>query len=242
MRNRPTKRGRELNSYTNVTGHFVSDPPRVLFERLYQKCIQVGLKPEDFQLLQGLNEIEKSNKSKKFSNLSNICYFLLKITFGLLICALFVFVSEWPISNTHLLVWWFQSYKLDPLEEPCVAYVPESLVESLNPPIDCNFCRHVSQIDHVENLDKVLFEKKYAYTGRPVVITDGTKNWTASNVFSYRFMKDVFSPDSEALSKVEKDCQFFPYRTNFTSLGQVFEMSEERALMRGETKPWYIGW
>lgn len=222
-----------------MTESLTSDHPKVLFDKLYQKSIRLGLKQEDFTQLEGLTAIKKASEAKHYSN---ICYFLLKVSFGLIFCALFVFISEWPVSNTHLLVWWFQRYNLDPLEEPCVAYVPESLVDSLSPPIDCGFCRGVHQIDHVDNLDKQHFEMKYAYSGRPVVITDGTKNWTASKVFSYRFMKSVFSPGSDALSKVEKDCQFFPYKTNFTSLGQVFDMSEERALMRGETKPWYIGW
>jgi hypothetical protein len=53
-----------------------------------------------------------------------------------IIAALFIFVTEWPFSNTHILVWWFQWYNMNPLKEPCIAYVPEGIIESINPPIE----------------------------------------------------------------------------------------------------------
>ena len=44
----------------------------------------------------------------------------------------------------------------------------------------------------------------------------------------------------QALERVQSDCQFFPYKTNFNSLGEVLQMSKERE--EGKGKPWYIGW
>jgi hypothetical protein len=70
------------------------------------------------------------------------------------------------------------------LKEPCIAYVPEGIIESINPPIECGFCENVHQIDHIQNISRDNFERKYAYTGRPVVISDGTRNWTATQVFT----------------------------------------------------------
>jgi len=81
---------------------------------------------------------------------------------------------------------------------------------------------------------------RYAYSGRPVLILDGQENWTAPDSFSFEFFKNIYSSDSPVLVNSERDCQFFPYQTNFKNLGDVFNMTSERANMKGD--PWYIGW
>ena len=81
---------------------------------------------------------------------------------------------------------------------------------------------------------------RYAYTGRPVVIEDGQKNWTARTKFSFDFFKGIYSKDSPVLNNFERNCQFFPYKTEFRRLVEVFEMDKERASFKAE--PWYIGW
>ncbi|CAL7940419.1 unnamed protein product [Xylocopa violacea] len=75
----------------------------------------------------------------------------------------------------------------------------------------------------------------YAYSGRPVVVTDAMANWTATTKFSFAFFKSLY--DGE-----DANCQFFPYKTEFKSLQDVFEMSESRASLEEGTKPWYVGW
>ncbi|KAA0193817.1 hypothetical protein HAZT_HAZT004530 [Hyalella azteca] len=80
----------------------------------------------------------------------------------------------------------------------------------------------------------------YAYTGRPVLVLDGQRDWTAPRTFSFDFFKNIYAPDSPVLSHSYRDCQFFPYQTSFSSLRDVFNMSRDRVNMRGE--PWYIGW
>lgn len=215
---------------------YSSSSPRKLFEDIYRKSIELGLEPVDFKYLSGLENIRKS--VRRTYCLGHVC----KIIFVVIFLVLFIFITEWPVSNTHFLVWWFQWYNKDPFKEPCIAYVPERVKESINPPLNCDFCKNVHQVDRVQNISVEKFESEYAYSGRPVVITDGTRNWTALTVFSYSFLKDIFSPGSIALEKVEKNCQFFPYRTEFSSLRKVFEMSEERASMKGNAMPWYIGW
>ena len=82
----------------------------------------------------------------------------------------------------------------------------------------------------------------FSPTGVPVVVTDGTKNWTAPEVFNFKFFKGIYKNNSPALDNYDDKCQFFPYRTNFNSLRDVFNMSDERAQLKDGTKPWYIGW
>ena len=74
------------------------------------------------------------------------------------------------------------------------------------------------------------------------MITGATKNWTAPDVFSYDFFKRLYSKDSPALYGSGEKCQFFPYKTNFYSLHDVFQMSDDRAQLKDGTEPWYIGW
>lgn len=60
-------------------------------------------------------------------------------------------------------------------------------------------------------------------------------NWTATTVFSFTFFKSLY--DGE-----DANCQFFPYKTEFKSLQDVFDMSASRSLLEKGTKPWYVGW
>lgn len=78
-------------------------------------------------------------------------------------------------------------------------------------------------------------EGRYAYSGRPVVVVDAAINWTATEVFSFPFFKSLYEG-------VDGNCQFFPYRTEFKSLREVFEMSADRSLLEEGTEPWYVGW
>lgn len=83
--------------------------------------------------------------------------------------------------------------------------------------------------------DCTLLVISYAYSGKPVVISDAMANWTAPMVFSFSFFKTLY--DGE-----EASCQFFPYKTEFRSLQDVFDMSADRAMMEKGTAPWYVGW
>lgn len=104
----------------------------------------------------------------------------------------------------------------------------------------CNVCHKVRQIPKIRNIDPQVFEKKFAYSQRPVVVMDAAKNWTAINKFSYSFLKDVFK--GAALEAVAESCQFFGYKSDLSSLQEVFEMSPSRAYRAPNTKPWYVGW
>lgn len=67
------------------------------------------------------------------------------------------------------------------------------------------------------------------------MITDAMINWTATETFSFSFFKSLY--DGE-----DANCQFFPYKTEFKSLQDVFDMSASRSLLEEGTKPWYVGW
>lgn len=70
-----------------------------------------------------------------------------------------------------------------------------------------------------------------------MVVQDAMENWTAQHVFGFGFFKDIYEN-----SERQEACQFFPYKTKFTGLREVFNMSRNRAEMEVNTDPWYIGW
>ena len=74
------------------------------------------------------------------------------------------------------------------------------------------------------------------------MITNATQNWTATDVFSFDFFKNLYPEDSPVLHVSEAKCQFFPYQTDFNSPYEVFHMSEDRAQLKDGSEPWYIGW
>uniref|UniRef100_H2YDK2 JmjC domain-containing protein n=1 Tax=Ciona savignyi TaxID=51511 RepID=H2YDK2_CIOSA len=125
-------------------------------------------------------------------------------------------------------------------EESCVYRMSEFLQDPFRPPVDCNECKNVTGIKYVNNLTHAEFLDQYAFSMQPVLIKDGQNGWTAKETFSYNYFSSVYSPDSEALEKVTRDCQFFPYQTKFSDLSEFFNMSEKRA--NGEGDPWYVGW
>ena len=56
-------------------------------------------------------------------------------------------------------------------------------------------------------------------------------------------LQGIYPEDSPVLrSSVEHNCQFFPYKTDFHSLQEVFNMSDDRAQLKDGAEPWYIGW
>lgn len=109
-------------------------------------------------------------------------------------------------------------------------------------PSDCpRMCEGVHEIPRVLNLSKEEFIATYAYTGRPVVITEAARNWSAVGKFSFKFFKRLYAKNKQAVEeRAEEGCMFFPYRSGFHSLEHALRMSKKRAEWRG--KPWYIGW
>ncbi|XP_067651644.1 uncharacterized protein [Haliotis asinina] len=213
------------------------------FCRLHQKAKELGLKDDDFNKIEALREISQRNKKK------NVITLYLWKSFGLVfavyVAICLVWCLEWPVKNDVMLSIYFRLQGLseeDIYREPCVLEPLESMQDMFRPPLSCDFCKGIKQIDKVANIKPEEFEDIYAYSARPVVITDGMKNWTATEKFSFSFFKNIYKEGSPALENVENNCQFFPYKTSFKNLGEVFQMDEERATMKDGSQPWYIGW
>ncbi|XP_033342463.2 uncharacterized protein LOC117229780 [Megalopta genalis] len=120
-------------------------------------------------------------------------------------------------------------------DDRCLAGLPSFTQKIFRPAEDCSICRDVQQVDRISNVVPGTFEERYAYSGRPVVVTDATTNWTAPGIFSFAFFKSLYDGENA-------NCQFFPYKTGFKGLQDVFNMSASRSLLEKGTEPWYVGW
>jgi len=125
--------------------------------------------------------------------------------------------------------------------ENCLVTVDSILISLFRPPVNCGICRGLTQVDQVSELSRELFEEHYAYSGRPVIVTDAMANWSALHTFNFEFFRSIYSHDSPTLVTSEA-CQFFPYESGFSNLSEVFLMTSERASLHNGSEPWYIGW
>ncbi|XP_015126093.1 bifunctional arginine demethylase and lysyl-hydroxylase JMJD6-B [Diachasma alloeum] len=152
--------------------------------------------------------------------------------------------TKFRLSGRHLLglgilcyisYYFTNDYFLSHRHQKCLVETPTVFQRIFRPAEDCSVCHDVQQVEKLANVEPEVFEERYAYSGRPVVITDATSNWSATRVFSFGFFKSLYQ-DQDA------NCQFFPYKTDFRSLREVFNMTEDRARLRPGSQPWYVGW
>ena len=211
----------------------VSDPLET-FKKLHQKVAALGISGEQLASLDAFQNLKVHRKSR-WPKIFAVLAALMAVFVGML-CV------NWPIQRRTLLDWYFYAQDMETEKEQCIVELHDAFLDVLRPPVDCAICENVTEVDRVSNLSQSLFEAKFAYSGRPVVVLDGTKTWTATKIFSFDFFKNIYGEDSPALVNQDSSCQFFPYKTNFQSLGEVFNMSEERAGMTDGSEPWYIGW
>lgn len=130
----------------------------------------------------------------------------------------------------------------DVLKSRCAVSNNYVVMEITRPITDCKICRNVDNVLVFSNITKHLFAK-FAYSGKPMLIKGATSNWTALQTFNFTFFKRLYSSIEDAYQSVEEECQFFPYKTDFLTLEDVFNMPEEKAsLSAPDAKPWYIGW
>ena len=208
--------------------------PDEAFRKLEQKIASMCISGEDLASLKSYRRLT----AKRIPIWPKVC----GCVASFLLLVLVVLVAQWPVQRRTLMELWFRYSDLDIDKENCLVELNDVFLDVVRPPVDCSICEKVETVDKVTNLSPELFELKYAYSGRPVVIEDGMKNWTARDTFSFDFFKNIYGEDSPALMNIESNCQFFPYKTNFGTLGEVFNMSKERADMKDNSEPWYIGW
>lgn len=128
------------------------------------------------------------------------------------------------------------------LGERCLISNNEYTAEMSRPLVQCGMCRNLDSVPIESGISAEQFQQKYAYTSVPVLIKDATREWSAMSRFSFEFLRDLYIGTDGALTTVEEQCQFFPYKTEFKTLSDVFLMSKKRANFTEGEKPWYIGW
>ncbi|XP_013405068.1 uncharacterized protein LOC106169944 [Lingula anatina] len=124
----------------------------------------------------------------------------------------------------------------------CLVENSAILGEIARPLADCGICRGLSEVPIINNLSEEEFVEKYAYTGRPALVRGETGNWTAFEVFSFDYFKELYTETPDAFEITENECQFFSYQSRFSSLEEMFNMSKERANYEEGQEHWYIGW
>ncbi|XP_013786777.1 F-box protein At1g78280-like [Limulus polyphemus] len=130
----------------------------------------------------------------------------------------------------------------DIFKSQCAVLNNYIVMEVTRPVTDCNICKDVDSVVVLQNITREIFAK-YAYMSRPVLVKDATVSWKALNTFNFSFFRKLYSEIGGAYKSVEEECQFFPFKTNFLHLQDVFNMPEDRAMMKTrDSKTWYIGW
>lgn len=180
------------------------------------------------------------------------CYLVIVLAASLLIpVTLFALVHHGIFSEVEILQNAHRTFsrmivenymEFDLEREQCILETLEGVEDIFRPPITCSICQNVTTVERLSGISVAEFEENFAYSSRPVVITDAMNDWTAVDKFSFEYLKSVYHNDSPALTRATSDCQFFPYKTNFGSLKDVFAMSSDRARLKDGSKPWYIGW
>ncbi|XP_020911008.1 bifunctional arginine demethylase and lysyl-hydroxylase JMJD6 isoform X2 [Exaiptasia diaphana] len=204
------------------------------FKTLRLKARKLGIKDSTLSKVNSVSKLKKPSRAMFFGAIL-VC--ALAIVIG---CGVLAFKKEVITARmvAHFIADKILDFELE--KETCFFPIPEIVLDIFRPPVDCSICKNVSSVDRVRNISPKEFLDKYAYTARPVVIEDGMSNWTAHKYFSFDFFKKIYSPNSPVMKSRDPQCQFFPYKTNFASLEEVFQMPEKDAKMEG--KPWYIGW
>ncbi|XP_068672350.1 bifunctional arginine demethylase and lysyl-hydroxylase PSR-like [Montipora foliosa] len=195
-----------------------------LFSNLRERSIKSGEKDENIrhEFLRDVSFILHERKPAVSFNWNKIFWFLALPT---LVVLLGFFLNDTDSST------------------PCLVDTEAVLLHDITrKPSDCSLmCEGVNEVPRISNLSKEEFIARYAYSGRPVIITDAAKNWSAVGKFSFRFFKHLYSKNKEAAEEnADLGCLFFPYQTGFDSLTEALSMPKKRAEWRGE--PWYIGW
>lgn len=197
----------------------------VLFSDLREKSLKGGETLENIRT-EFLRQVVKDHKATS-SKKKSLKWFLIVVL---------------PVVLAVVAGYYFDVMELlNVKEQACLVEVNEIFIEVTRKRTNCSLlCEGLTEIPRVSHLSKQEFVTKYAYTGRPVVVVDGAKNWSAVDRFNFTFFKDLFDKNKEAYRVNEDECQFFPYRTEFISLEEALNMSKERSEWKAE--PWYFGW
>ncbi|CAB3374486.1 Hypothetical predicted protein [Cloeon dipterum] len=127
-------------------------------------------------------------------------------------------------------------------ESRCVVANNFLLMEASRTETDCeSVCVGVDAAHELHAPTRAQFAM-LAYASRPVVVRGAAADWSALRVFSPAFFRSVYEAYPDAYRAIESDCQFFPFRTEFSTLRDALNMDPDRVSLVPDTKPWYIGW
>lgn len=186
---------------------------------------------------------EKSSKvvsGKKGPNVfkSRTCLTSFAVIVVLFAVLLGTFLYSYDIRSLEDL----SNFKDDMLHARCLVDNNGFMIEVARPLVKCAMCAALTEVPIERNISLEQFKQRYAYSGTPVLVKDATSDWQAMTSFSFLFFKELYNDIDGALESVEEECQFFPYKTSFTTLAEVFNMSDARATFQPGEVPWYIGW
>uniref|UniRef100_H2YDJ8 Cupin-like domain-containing protein n=1 Tax=Ciona savignyi TaxID=51511 RepID=H2YDJ8_CIOSA len=202
---------------------------------------ELGIQDEEVVHLPIVKQIRWEGKRFYSRNVLLLCAGLLFLVVIGLPTSLYLSIRD-ETKFGNITVQTYMSYldNENPNEGYCLFKMPSLIYPFTRPPVNCSECANVEGIQYAYNLTQEKFISEYAFGMQPVLVKDGQQNWTAHDMFSYHYFKSVYSPGSEALEKSEKECQFFPYETEMRTLGEFFNMSDER--VAGNDEPYYCGW
>lgn len=106
---------------------------------------------------------------------------------------------------------------------------------------NCSFCINVSEPIILYNASKDEFAP-HAYTSKPVIIRNAFLHWPAMKAFDFKFFQNMYNENEEAYKSVDEECQFLHFKSDFTSLRDVFSMDYSRISNQPGQKSWYVGW
>lgn len=160
----------------------------------------------------------KANLNIKIINVKSV-----GIVIGVTLSILLIYVKEYLSS------------------ERCALELPSELSKAFRSPENCNFCENVTEVDRIANISPDEFERKYAYSGLPVIVTDATSTWTALKTFDFWYFKELYE-EAKKRTNEPMNCQFFPYKSGFKSFHEAMSIPKERVDYEPGTDPWYFGW
>jgi hypothetical protein len=206
---------------------------KILLKKVHQKVIKHELNVESVKRALRNKKCSPKVKMKRFTifSSSGVVFDLLKSRFvqsllSLLVIIIAICYQRWD----HFIA------------SRCAVANNYFVMEITRPVTNCDICRNVTQFLILENATKEEFAK-HAYTGQPILVRGSTDSWLALKTFNFDFFRRIYSEVVDAYQSVEEECQFFPFKTDFSQLSEVFSMPEERIRMsEPNVKPWYIGW
>ena len=94
---------------------------------------------------------------------------------------------------SYLVTIWLKYNKFEVItQEECALPIPEFLNSITRPLVDCNMCMGLNEIPSVDFISKETFRSKYAYTAVPLLVKNSASNWSATRVFDFEFLKNLY--------------------------------------------------